>query len=170
MEINPYAPPQSLTDSAPPASGADAAGVNLPHTSVFLMIVLAIFTMGISMSWWLFDRARIVNQASSRARISIPAVQALLGVSVVSTLLTIVSIVVEVDAVDRLSTIVDRVDSNFTLVMVFAFRKGFHSARGTLPGEDRWLNGVATFFFSVFYFQWKVNREALTFPDRAEFR
>ena len=98
--------------------------------------------------------------------VSINWVRALYVLYGVSVLLAVPAIYAgiyggEFDGALQLADVLDKLANLATLFMVFHFRTALHAVRRSEKGGAGWLSGVGTFFFSIFYLQYKLNRGLL---------
>jgi hypothetical protein len=158
---NPYAPPKTrVVDHEPESHG-------LKHRSVLMAIVFTIVTFGFYFLIWWFRRRPGLNRLNSPKKISL---WPLLLVIVLYVVQFVVAFMQEA-APDALSPAVGLAASIFQIfvgiaMIVQAFRAKDiiedHAApdpnSGPMFGTQVKLSGVMTFFFSIFYLQWAINR------------
>jgi hypothetical protein len=167
---NPYAPP--AYDEQSPTQGPS----QLPETSVWLMMLLSLVTLGLYIPHWLYTRGRIVNRLADFPLVSINWVRALYVLYGVSVLVAVPGIYAsiyggELNGALQLANVLDKVANLATLFMVFHLRTALHALRRSEKGGAGWLSGVGTFFFSIFYLQYKLNRGLLmAMPEPGQLR
>jgi hypothetical protein len=163
MESNPYAPPTAhVADRRPDRDG-------LKYRSLWLMIVFLLISFGIYYLIWFFRRRSGLNSLDSPRKLpmwpllltaALFAVQFVLGVvagsepvpdvigPVGSGVLTLLQLVVGITMVIQCFRIRDIIQDHAT---------------PPLDPDQRFvdqvqLSGVMTFFFSIFYLQWAINK------------
>ena len=144
-------------------NGESASGsfYGLTRKSVWLMIGLAIITLGIYQPYWYLTRLQRFNALSSAAKFNQTAILIWLVWFVVDAIIIVFVIVSpESPAVQSLEVI----ESLFNLVAaIFAIILAFRAKRIlqehlAVNENDFSMSGVATFFFQFFYIQYKINR------------
>ena len=162
---NPYAPPKTRVADAEP----DSHG--LKHRSVLMMIVFVIITLGLYFLIWWFRRRPGLNRLNSPTKIPLwPLLSVLalycvqLGVGVAEGLADGERVAPEIQALVSIFQIAVGI-----VMIVQAFRaKNIiedHAApapgSGPMFGTEVKLSGVMTFFLSIFYLQWAINRHVI---------
>ena len=166
METNPYAPPKApVADHEPTTHG-------LKRRSVLVMVVFTIITFGLYYLTWWFRRRRGLNRLNSDAKLPLWPLLLMLALFFVEFVLGLTQEVVVDDQVVRERILV--FDLIFQLLvgvvmLVMTFRvKGMIEDHAT-PDLDSGpesvelvkLSGLMTFFFSIYYLQWAINRYVL---------
>ena len=159
IEFNPYAPPKSkftgdIADKAP-TTGLD----EFPYRSTWLVLGLSIITLSFYMVYWMYSRTKILNRLTPSAPIAdwIPALYiSLLLVNFGFGLLeafygSYQEIVVVANVINLVSIVI-------YFIWIFKFRNRINDLSDASRGTKRWLGVVLTFFLSVVYFQFKLNR------------
>ena len=128
----------------------------LEKKNVLLMILLTIITYGIYIPVWFLNRKDSFNNLNSKEKISNGPIIFVLVIFIISAILLIPSVLfmeteigVMIDGVDSLINLVGGIT---ILVMSFKVRRIMNEHYKTN------LSGVATFFFTFFYLQYKINR------------
>ena len=135
----------------------------LPKTSVLLMVFLTVITLGIYVPFWFLTRRKAINRLDSSEELS-------LGMIVFTLLVWIGGMVLALAypenlAVEAFTNIVPGIA---LLVVAFKVRSilqdhlsppvtGPLSSTAALQSEVS-FSGLITFFFSIFYLQYKINR------------
>jgi len=174
MESNPYAPPTAhVADREPDTHG-------LKHCSLWLMIAFILISFGVYYLIWFFRRRPGLNRLDSPLKVPmwpLLLAAAFFGVTFVlgvvagsrpvpdligpvgSGVLLLVRLVVGIAMIFQCFRIKDIIQDHATLP--------------TDPGqrfvEQVQLSGLMTFFFSIFYLQWAINKYVVgrAVPDAA---
>jgi hypothetical protein len=152
--INPYAPPGTNVDTF----AETAVFSEFPRFSTWGVVGLSIVTLSLYFPYWMLTRTAILNrllpqQAVSGAFMGLATALyvANMGMGVVD------SIYGDSDGVASVYVILNLVSTVVFLVWVFKFRNRIVELAHAIPGKRGWLGRVMTFFFQVFYFQYKLN-------------
>lgn len=128
----------------------------LEKDSVFFIVFLTVITYGIYIPVWFLNRKDIFNDMNSEEKLSDGPIIFLLTIFIISAVMLIPSILfmetelgIMIDALDRIITFVGGI---IILVLSFKIRKILSEHYKTN------LLGVATFFFTLFYLQYKINQ------------
>ena len=158
---NPYAPPK--------AAVADVAPAGLKRRSVLAMIAFTFLTLGLYPIIWLFRRRAGLNALNSSRKLPLWPLLALVALTVVDFVFafaealspgTITTGLSSALLVARLATSIVIIVQMFTIKSIIED----HAYTPADPGApalfaDRvQLSGLATFFFSVFYLQYAINK------------
>lgn len=164
LESNPYAPPRvRVADPEPDAHG-------LKHRSVVMMIVFMIITFGIYYPVWWFRRRPGLNRLNSPRKLSVWALVALTALFAFQFVLGIVEGAAPEEQLfgpgaQLVVSLFQLTVSIYLLLQTFKIKAMIEDhaepAAQSAPmfaAERVKLSGVMTFFFSVFYLQWAINR------------
>ena len=163
METNPYAPPRApVADLEPNTHG-------LRRRSVLAMVVLTIITFGLYYLAWWFRRRRGLNRLNSDAKLPLWPLLLMLALYVVQFFLGLTEDVGADDQAVRervamFSLIFQLVVAIVMLVMTFRVKDMIEDHAtpdldsGPMFVEQVKLSGLMTFFFSIYYLQWAINR------------
>ncbi len=129
--------------------------------SVWLVILLSIVTLGTYIPYWLYQRLDAFNQLKSREKLDKTIVTAVLAMYCFTTVLYICTSIYELfypgnlvfEKIDQVGRVIDFVSSITMLYLTFIVRKIIEDNFKTK------LSGVATFFFSIYYLQFRINKE-----------
>ena len=172
MESNPYAPPQAAVADAPAPTG-------LKRRRVITMFVFLVLTFGIYYIVWFFRRRSALNQLNSSRKLALWPLLAFAGdfaielgfalaaggapVEVafgpgVAALLALARLAVGVVMIWQCFVIKDIIEDHLT-----------PDDAGLQPMfvERVKLSGLATFFFSILYLQYAINRYIVGAQERA---
>lgn len=156
---NPYAPPKArVMDAEPTAHG-------LKHRNVIVMILFTIISLGLYFLIWWFRRRPGLNRLNSPVKVPL---WPLLLVIVMYAVQFVVAFLQESGGIDpgvELFASMFQIGVGITMI-VQAFRaKNIiedHAApapeSGPSFGTEVKLSGLMTFFFSIFYLQWAINK------------
>jgi hypothetical protein len=165
MSTNPYAPPK--------AAVADVAPTLLKRRSVWLMIVFTLVTLGFYPIIWFFRRRAGLNALNSSRKLKLWPLLALVGFTIVDFVVAFA----DARSPGSISTgvssalLVARLAIAITmLVQIFTIKSIIEDHVYTPPDPaapalfaDRVeLSGLATFFFSIFYLQYAINKHIVT--------
>ncbi len=141
-------------------------GPELKKTSIILMIILTVVTAGIYWPIWFLTRRKALNMMQSREKLGsgifIFAI-VLFGISLFIGLIS--GVMGELGHKSLLATglgafsgILHAVAAGTVLVQSFKVRRIFHEHFNTHLQRAISFSGVATFFFIIYYLQYKINR------------
>jgi hypothetical protein len=172
QETNPYAPPK-----VPVADRPDSHGLN--RRSVLLMFVFLFATFGFYYVIWFFRRRTKLNRLDSPRKL---ALWPLLLFSAVWVIQIVVGLVAGETPVDEalgtgttlLLQLLQIVVGIVMIVQCFKIKDIIEDHAAPPVGADLFvervsLSGLLTFFFSIFYLQWAINRYVVL-PPRNERR
>jgi hypothetical protein len=163
MDANPYAPPKAAVADAPAQTG-------LKKRRVITMIVFFILTLGIYYMAWFFRRRAALNQLNSPRKLQLWPLLAFTGDFVLELGLGLAAGEETVAAafgppVDNALTLVRLVLGIVMIIQCFIIKDIIEDH--VTPENDGLqpifvqpvkLSGLATFFFSIFYLQYAINR------------
>jgi hypothetical protein len=163
MDTNRYAPPQAKVADLPSTSHG------LKKRRVVVMLVFMVISFGLYYPLWWFRRRPGLNRLNSPKKLAMWPLLLLAAVFVIQIGLAIAAgetpLADVIGAGGVLSVLVFRLAVGI-LMLVQSFRiKDMiedHATPDTDSGamfvEQVQLSGVMTFFFSIFYLQWAINR------------
>ncbi len=171
---------EALEETAPGADQAaritTGAGVQLEETRVWVVILLSIVSFGLYLPIWFLTRREAINQLRSRHKIGWGMLAFLLLLQIAGVVALIVSaragLAMEAPDAEKsfllISGVIETGAWIVILIQSFKVRQillDYFSApeSGPFSGpmslqRDVSLSGVATFFFHIFYLQYKINR------------
>lgn len=161
MDANPYAPPKARV------SDVDAAG--LKHRSVWMMVLFTVISLGIYYLIWWLRRRDALNRLNSSKKVAIWPLL-LLGLLFAGSL--VLGILAGslgegapiVQTGNLVSSVVQIVVSIAMLIQTFRVKDIIEDHAAPDPHSDTLfvervqLSGLMTFFFSIYYLQWAINR------------
>jgi hypothetical protein len=163
MQSNPYAPPTAhVADREPETHG-------LKYRSLWLMIVFTLISLGLYFLIWFFRRRPGLNRLDSPRKVPMwPLLLAVasFGVEFVLGLVAGAEPVPDVigPAASGALTLLQMVVGIIMIIQCFRI-KDIIQDHATAPAdpdqrfvEQVQLSGVMTFFFSIFYLQWAINK------------
>lgn len=140
-------------------------GANLKKTSVLFMIFMTVITGGIYWAIWFLTRKDAINRLQSREKLST-------GVLVFVTVMVSMSLVAGVisggleglgeteivENLDAFGGLLDLITGITLLVQCFKVRRILKEHLNMYLRRGIPFSGAATFFFGIFYLQYKINR------------
>lgn len=166
---DPYRPPGAPLGEAPGASTLLGA---LREQSTWRLVGLSIVSFGVYAAYYCRRQTQTLNGFLPRAQLlgeGLPG--ALIATNWLSLLLLVPYWLV--DESHPLEVVSDAVDMTANVLFIawgFAARRRMNALLGARPGEISWFHGLWTFFFTAFYFNFKVNQlgdEGVPSPERA---
>lgn len=153
-ELNPYAPPADADASAPFALEAKE-GVNYEEQrqSVLLCFILSMITVGIYPCIWMIQRRPFLESLRTRQRLGMELPLISLVASVVHLFVIIFTDGTQLESLLSLA-------SGIPMIMACFRARTMIEQELVAMGRPNRLSGAATFFFSVYYLQWRINQLA----------
>lgn len=160
---NPYAPPAAHVAS-------DAADTGLKRRSVWAMVLLVLVTFGVYYPVWFFRRRKGINRLDSPRKLALWPLLVFAAYFVVAFLFGVVSGASEGGTAGPETTLVFRlVEVGVGILMIvqcFIIKDIIEDhAQGPddAPRDEMFrppvkLSGLATFFLSIFYLQYAINK------------
>lgn len=146
-------------------SGIPQSGQELKRTSVILLIFLTVITAGIYYPIWFLKRRNVINSLQSKEKLNSGVFIFAIVVFSISLLVALISGACEelgemytAKGLDAFSRILDLVAGITLLVQCFKVRRIFNEHFNIHLKRVIAFSGVATFFFQIYYLQYKVNR------------
>jgi hypothetical protein len=174
MEPNPYAPPKAAVDDQ-----SSASSTGLKRRRVIVMIVLTIVTFGLYYAIWFFRRRDALNRLDSPRKLRLWPPVLFCAVTVFDVILGFVSAPARPaqtigDGANTVLTVVRLAVGILMVVQNFIVKDILEDH---LAGPDDELShsvfvervklsGLMTFFFSIFYLQYVINRYVAAPPAR----
>jgi hypothetical protein len=163
MEATPYAPPKAHVDDVP----VDSHG--LKRRSVLLMIVFMFITLGIYYPVWWFRRRPGLNRLNSPNKLPLWPLLLMVAMFVIQFVLAFVAAGrpladvigeggVGVELLFRLGVGVLMLVQTFRVKDIIEDHATPEFESGSILNERVTLSWPMTFFFSIFYLQWAINR------------
>ena len=163
MESNPYAPPTAhVADREPETHG-------LKYRSVWLMIVFTLISLGLYPLIWLFRRRPGLNRLDSPRKVPMwPLLLAVASFAVQFVLGMVAGAEPVPDLIGPAAsgalTLLQLGVGITMIIQCFRIRDIIQDHATPPPDPDQMfieqvqLSGVMTFFFSIFYLQWAINK------------
>jgi hypothetical protein len=148
----------------------------LPYTSVLLMILLAVVTLGISIPVWFLLREKAFNALRSKVKMTPALPVAALGILLAAygteflgAVLTGLGAPTLGDVVGLGAGFLRLAEGVVIFLLAFRVRDILQdhlrarvadyggSPRASLLAQSYWVSGILTFFFNAFYLQSKIN-------------
>jgi hypothetical protein len=141
-------------------------GPELKKTSIILMIILTAITAGIYWPIWFLTRRKAINTMQSREKLGSGVFVFAIVLFGISLFIGLISGVMEelghksllVTGLGAFSGILHAVAAGAVLVQSFKVRRIFNEHFNTHLQRAISFSGVATFFFIIYYLQYKINR------------
>jgi hypothetical protein len=152
MEDQPYAPPASV------AAEAARREAELPRTGVALMILFTLLTLGLYVPYWFLNRRKAFNRLAPEGETVDLITFSFAALYFFAFALGLVSgLLRNVEPVASLSgyswvRILDFASRVFVIIISFRFKLILEAE---YPGH---LSTLGTFFLSLYYLQYKINR------------
>lgn len=127
--------------------------------SVLLLILLTVVTCGIYTLVWLSQRRPFLNSLDRSEQVSAGMINTVIGCYSVSFILGLAAGITDNDGLDGLSRLFSFVSSITLLVSCFRWKRMFerYLVRSSVGGYQK-LSGLATFFFNIYYLQYRINK------------
>jgi hypothetical protein len=130
------------------------------------MIILTVITAGIYWPIWFMTRRKAINTMQSREKLGSGVFVFAIALFVISLLVAISAGVLErvggelllTKGLQAFSGIMHAVAAAAVLVQSFKVRRIFNEHFNTHLRQGISFSGVATFFFIIYYLQYKINR------------
>ena len=158
---NPYAAPTS--NVASDSIGQDISSVKaFKRFTTWGVLGLAIITMGIYAYYWMYTRTKILNSLISKDKMPswiVPAVIVIGAINLILSLAPYASLGAStMKALLIISTPLSLIGFVLFVVWAFMFRSRLNLISGSSKGNAFWLGPILTFFFQLYYFQYKINQ------------
>ncbi len=155
---NPYAAPTS--NVASDSLNQDVNKIkSFKRFTTWGVIGLAIITLGIYGYYWMYTRTKVLNNLIPENKVApwiIPAIIVLGLINIVFSLLPLIS--PELASLAALGSILGIIVFILTVTWAFMFRNRLNIISGSNKGDVFWLGPILTFFFSLYYLQYKINQ------------
>ena len=162
MGTNPYAPPKAhVADLEPSTHG-------LKRRSVVVMVVFTIITLGLYYLAWWFRRRPGLNRLNSNAKLPMWPLLLMVALFFVQFFVGLAEGAASGEGVgqgaDAVAVIFQLLVAIVMLVMTFRVKDMIedhaapHADSGPMFVNHVKLSGLMTFFFSIYYLQWAINR------------
>jgi hypothetical protein len=156
---NPYAAPAS--NVASDSLGQDVSKIkSFKRFTTWGVLGLAIITLGIYAYYWMFSRTKTLNTLIPENKIAGWMVPTIIIFGVINILLSLLPLLAPEQAVtiQMLSTPFSIIGFVLGLTWAFKFRNRLNIISGSSKGNVFWLGPILTFFFQLYYFQYKINQ------------
>lgn len=137
--------------------------------NTLLLLLLSLVTLGGFPIYYVWRQTRIVNRYVDRdERISLVLVVIIILLGLVTLLLTVQIAFLEDDSLGTTSNPAANVVAVLILFWCLKARRRMNEFLEAEPGDETWFSWPATFFFTLLYFNMKVNRIAKSIVANAE--
>ena len=156
---NPYAAPTS--NVASDSLGQDVNKIKaFKRFTTWAVLGLAIITLGIYGYYWMYSRTKTLNTLIPENKVAGWLVPAVIGLGIANILMSLLPL-----ASPELAQSFALVSLPFSLIgfvlmlmWAFKFRNRLNIISGSSKGNVFWLGPILTFFFQLYYFQYKINQ------------
>lgn len=155
---NPYAPPQAALERT---NLKQDALTGFTKISVWWVILISLLTLGLYPMYWLYTRTELVNTKMTYNPISMQFVFIVLAVYVSALLANIGFALAGISEEPNILLILNILGwLNWILILVWEFtlRSRFNNLFTSEFDHQFHFAAAWTFLFSIFYFQYKINR------------
>jgi len=157
---NPYAAPTS--NVASDSLGQDVSKIKaFKRFTTWGVIGLAIITLGIYGYYWMYSRTKILNTLIPENKIAGWLVPAIIGIGIINLIFSFLPMAVSpeiVQAISLISIVFSLIGFVLVITWAFKFRNRLNIISGSTKGSPFWLGPILTFFFQLYYFQYKINQ------------
>jgi len=130
--------------------------MSLPKMNVFLLIVLSSVTLAIYIPVWFLRRRDWLNSLSTTEKLGSVLPIVVLVIYCISLLLLL--FMPDETLSDTIDSLISLIGGIITLVLAFSVRRILIEHFKDKLGMNISFSGVATFFFTIWYLQYKINR------------
>jgi hypothetical protein len=156
---NPYAAPASNVAS-------DSLGQDVSKIKVFKrfttwgVVGLAIITLGIYGYYWMYSRTKTLNTLIPENKIAGWLVPAVIGLGIINIIMSLLPLGAPelAESFALVSLPFSLIGFVLIIVWAFKFRNRLNIISGSSKGNVFWLGPILTFFFQLYYFQYKINQ------------
>ncbi|SIQ86753.1 DUF4234 domain-containing protein [Marinobacterium stanieri] len=149
---NPYAAPEAELE----VQQAEGDLSVFKYFTTWAVLGLSIITLGIYPIYWLYNRTQKLNTITPTP-ISQGFVTAALVIMILSTVLSYVLPFLGSTLLVLIGNLISLVSTVLFFVWVFKFRNRLNAVTQS-QGQPTWAGPVLTFFFSIFYLNYKINQ------------
>ena len=156
---NPYAAPESNVSSD--SLGQDVNKIKaFKRFTTWAVLGLAIITFGIYAYYWMFSRTKTLNSVIPENKVAGWLVPTVIGLGVINILLSFLPFASPELAASLavISLPLSLIGFVLMIVWAFKFRNRLNIISGSSKGNVFWLGPILTFFFQLYYFQYKINQ------------
>ena len=151
--VNPYKSPEAAVIET---SNESELSPIFERFSTWAVIGLSVITLGIYALYWLYTRTERLNQHTDAPIGSafISSAFVFYVLSLIPTLNYFMEINATLVAVMSLASIISPI---LMYVWFFKIRNRINQLLNTAKGDESWLGPIYTFFFTIYYIQYKIN-------------
>ena len=154
----PAHPPVSVPEQALLAAGRNRIH-EFTKQSVLLLLLFGVITLGIYLLVWVYRQVKVINRLLPQQAISQPFLYAFTALYIGYYLTGVAELIYgETPELWAIEKPLDLAGNIIFLVMVFKIRNRLNIIVRAQPGGAFWLSALLTFFFNIFYIQYKINR------------
>ena len=130
---------------------------DLKKVSVLFIIFLTIITLGLYCPIWFLTRRKSINNLQSNKKLGIGVFIFIILLNILNFIFAIFGPRDEIDAIDALTGF-SNIIWIILIVQSFKVRRIFINHFNSQLQKEISFSGVATFFFHIYYLQYKINR------------
>ena len=130
---------------------------HLGRMNVLLLILFSIITLGIYIPIWFLVKREAINSLASTEKLGSGAPIFVLLVYVTDAMLIFVPLGVTEVYLDIISNLITVIGVSIVVILSFKVRHIFDEHFNLKQQRNIKLSGVATFFFTIYYLQYKIN-------------
>ncbi len=130
---------------------------HIKSVNIILMVVLTLITLGIYPAYWFYKRTKEVNLLYSKHIIKKNFIILFFVFFTINLGMSIIDILCEGMINEIIVKILGKIVTFMFFFWVFFLRNRLNAIIGAKPQDKEWFKGVWTFFFNLFYIQYKIN-------------
>ena len=156
---NPYAAPTA--NVASDSLGQDVSKIRVfKRFTTWGVLGLAIITLGIYGYYWMYSRTKTLNTLIPENKVASWIVPAVIGLGIINIIMSLLPLVSPELALSLSLVSLPFSLIGFVLIVMWAFkfRNRLNIISGSSKGNVFWLGPILTFFFQLYYFQYKINQ------------
>ena len=156
---NPYAAPAS--NVASDSLGQDVSKIKaFKRFTTWGVLGLAIITLGIYAYYWMYSRTKTLNSLIPENKVAGWLVPVIIIMGVINLLFSALPFIAPEQAatIQMISAPFSIIAFVLGLTWAFKFRNRLNIISGSSKGNVFWLGPILTFFFQLYYFQYKINQ------------
>jgi len=151
--VNPYKSPEASVIESTNEGGLSHI---FERYSTWATIGLSVITLGIYVFYWLYTRTERLNQHTDA-----PIGSAFINTTIVFYVLSLLQYMEQFTEVsETFSAVIGFVAVISAILMyvwIYKIRNRINLLLNTVKGDESWLGPIYPFFFSIYYFQYKIN-------------
>jgi len=155
---NPYAAPSS--NVASDSLNQDVNKVKaFKRFTTWGVIGLAVITLGLYSYYWMHTRTKVLNKLIPENKVAPWIVPTIIILGLINFVLSFLPLIApELITLSTLSSFIGLIVFILAITWAFMFRNRLNIISGSNKGDVFWLGPILTFFFSLYYLQYKINQ------------